>query len=157
MNGLAVGAGMDWALACDMIIAAEHAYMGQWYGKRGLITDRGGAWYLSKLLGVNKVKELVFTAKTLTAQEAEKLGIVNKVVPYDKLDDAVDELCNEIMACSPQAVRWDKELINKALNMTYNDWAEYMAFPCMIQFQTHDGQEGFQAFREKREPVWEGR
>jgi 2-(1,2-epoxy-1,2-dihydrophenyl)acetyl-CoA isomerase len=157
LNGLAVGAGMDWALACDMIVAAEHAYVGQWYGRRGLVTDRGGAWYLTRLMPANKVKELVFTARTLTAKEAEAVGIVNRTVPNEKLDEAIDELMNEILMCSPQAVRWDKELINKALTMDYDDWAEFMAFPCMVQFQTHDGQEGFQAFREKREPSWEGR
>jgi len=158
LNGLAVGAGMDWVLACDLIVAAEHAYMGQWYGKRGLITDMGGAWYLPRLCGLNRAKELIFTAKTLTAQEAKEMGIVNRVVPPEKLDEAVDELCNEIIQCAPLAVRMDKDLINKAWNMTHREFFDgYMVLPLLLQQHLHDGPEGFRAFREGREPEWEGR
>ena len=125
MNGLAVGAGADWVMACDIIVAAEHSFLGWWYTKRGLATDMGGCWYLTQLVGANRAKEIIFTARSVYAPELKELGVVSRVAPYDKLDDAVDELCNEIIACAPMAVSADKELIDHAVNMERWPWFEY--------------------------------
>lgn len=97
MNGLAVGAGADWVMACDIVVAAEHAFLGWWYTKRGLSTDMGGCWYLTQVVGPYRAKEIIATARNVYAPELKELGIASRVVPYAQLDDETDKLCNEII------------------------------------------------------------
>jgi len=127
LNGLAVGAGADWTMACDLIVAADHAFLGWWYARRGLPTDMGGAWYLTQLLGPAKAKELIFTARDVPAKELVDLGIAVEAVPYAQLDDAVDKLCNTIIDNAPLAIRADKVLIDRAVATPRWTWFESYA------------------------------
>lgn len=157
LNGLAVGAGADWVMACDMIVAAEHAYLGWWYTKRGLATDMGGAWYLTQLVGPNKAKEIILTARNVSAQELVDLGIAVKTAPYQKLDDAVDELCNQIIVNAPLAVRADKDLIDHAVNMPRWPWFEYSTHLIVGCIDSEDFTDQRFASLRGGKPEWKGR
>jgi 2-(1,2-epoxy-1,2-dihydrophenyl)acetyl-CoA isomerase len=157
LNGLAVGAGADWVVACDLIVAADHAFLGWWYTKRGLATDMGGCWYLTQLVGPNKAKEIIFTARNVEAQELVDLGIAVESVPYAQLDDAVDKLCNQIIDCAPLAVRADKDLINHAVNMPKWPWFEYSTHLIVGCIDSEDFKtQRFSALRGGA-PEWQGR
>jgi 2-(1,2-epoxy-1,2-dihydrophenyl)acetyl-CoA isomerase len=127
MNGLAVGAGADWTMACDLIVAADHAFLGWWYAKRGLPTDMGGCWYLTQRVGPSKAKEIILTARNVPSQEMVDLGIAVKAVPYAQLDDATDELCSQLIANAPQALRADKLLIDRACGLERWTWFDSYA------------------------------
>jgi len=157
LNGLAVGAGADWVMACDMIVAADHAFLGWWYTRRGLATDMGGAWYLTQLVGPNKAKEIILTARNVPAQELVDLGIAVKAAPYAQLDDAVDELCNTIIDNAPLAVRADKDLIDHAVNMPRWPWFEYSTHLIVGCIDSEDFKtQRFAALRGGK-PEWKGR
>jgi enoyl-CoA hydratase/carnithine racemase len=138
MNGLAVGAGADWVMACDVIVAADHAFLGWWYTKRGLATDMGGCWYLTQVVGPYQAKEIIFTGRDVSAQELKGLGVVSRVVPYAQLDAATDELCDEIIECAPMAISADKELIDRAVNMPRWPWFEYSTHLIMACIDSDD-------------------
>jgi len=157
MNGLAVGAGADWVMACDIVVAAEHSFLGWWYTKRGLATDMGGCWYLTQIVGPNRAKEIILTARSVSAQELKELGVVSRVAPYDKLDDAVDELCNEIIGCAPMAVSADKELIDHAVNMERWPWFEYSTHLIVGCIDSDDFSEQRLVGIRGGTPVWKGR
>lgn len=157
LNGLAVGAGADWVMACDIIVAAEHSFLGWWYTKRGLATDMGGAWYLTQLVGSNRAKEIILTARSVYAPELKELGIANRIAPYEKLDDEVDKLCNEIIECAPMAVSADKELIDHAVSMERWSWFEYSTHLIVGCIDSDDFSEQRLMWREGKKPVWKGR
>jgi len=157
LNGLAVGAGMDWVLACDMIVTADHAFLGWWYTKRGLATDMGGAWYLTQLVGPNKAKEIIMTARNVEAQELVDLGIAVKAVPSEKLDGAVDELCNQLIDNAPLAIRADKDLINHAVSMERWPWFEYSTHLIVGCIDSEDFKSQRFASLRGGKPEWQGR
>jgi len=158
LNGLAVGAGADWTMACDLMVAADHAFLGWWYAKRGLPTDMGGCWYLTQRVGPSKAKELIFTARNVDAKELVDLGIAVKAVPYAKLDDAVDELCSQIIANAPLPIRADKVLIDSAVNMERWQWFDSYAADLIRSVQnSEDSRERGLASLRGEVPDWQGR
>jgi len=157
LNGLAVGAGADWVMACDMIVAADHAFLGWWYTKRGLATDMGGCWYLTQLVGPNKAKEIIMTARNVDAQELVDLGIAVKAAPYAQLDDAVDELCNQVIENAPLAIRADKDLIDHAVNMQRWPWFEYSTHLIVGCINSEDFKSQRFATLRGGKPEWQGR
>ena len=157
VNGAAVGWGMDLTLLCDMRIASERARFGELFVKRGLVSDIGGLWRLPQIVGPSKAAELLFTGDIIDAVEAERIGLVSRVVPHAALGSTTDELAGKIAAYPPLAVRYLKEGLRRT---TYGDVQEFGAWVGQtlgVLFQTEDHQEGVRSFLEKREPVFKGR
>jgi 2-(1,2-epoxy-1,2-dihydrophenyl)acetyl-CoA isomerase len=152
VNGAAVGAGFNIALAADIIIASEAAVFSQIFTRLGLVPDLGGLHLLTRVVGLNKAKELCFTAKKINAQEALALGIANHVVPADKLIEEARKLATEIAAGPPTALSMIKTLLNKSSNSTLEQMLEYESFAQTLAFTTPEHKEGVAAFREKRVP-----
>lgn len=156
VNGAAVGAGFNIALACDFIVASERASFVQAFARVGLVPDLGGLYLLGRVIGVNKAKELCFTARKVLADEAKSLGIVNHVVPHEQLLIEARAIAASITAASPIATAMTKSLLNKASNTTLDQMLEYESYATTVAFITPEYEEGVQAFREKRAPDFAG-
>ena len=152
VNGAAVGAGFNIALACDMILASDKAVFSQIFARLALVPDLGGLYLLTRVVGLNKAKELCFTAKKISASEAFDLGIVNHVVPAEDLLDRAQELAAQIAAGPPTALAMVKTLLNKSSTSTLDQMLEYESYAQTIAYTTEEHREGVAAFREKRQP-----
>lgn len=152
VNGAAAGAGFNIALACDFIIASDKASFIQAFARVGLVPDLGGLYLLGRVIGINKAKELCFTARKVSAEEAQSLGIVNHVVPHDSLLDEARAIATKITAASPTAIAMTKSLLDKSTNSTIDQMLEYESYAQTIAYLTPEYEEGVQAFREKRAP-----
>ncbi len=157
INGLAAGGGLEITLVTDIRIASDTARFSEIYVKRGLHPDFGGTYTLPRIIGVAKACELIFTGKWIDAKEAEKIGLVNKVVPANELEHATQEMAKEIAQAAPLVVRYVKQNIYRGLNMSFEEVLEYEAYAQTILHLTEDHKEGVRAFREKREPVFQGK
>jgi 2-(1,2-epoxy-1,2-dihydrophenyl)acetyl-CoA isomerase len=158
INGIAAGAGFAIALACDLRIASERAQFSMAFILRGLIPDTGGTFFLSKLVGSAKACELILTGDTINANEAERIGLVNKVVPQEKLMEATEELANKLVKRAPIALKYAKRAIYKGL--TEVDLASHIDYELALNrmcTHTEDFKEAVKAFLEKREPVFKGK
>jgi 2-(1,2-epoxy-1,2-dihydrophenyl)acetyl-CoA isomerase len=152
VNGAAVGAGFNLALAADILIAAERAVFSQIFTRLGLVPDLGGLHLLTRVVGLNKAKELCFTARKIDADEALTLGIANRVVPDDALIQQAGALARQIAAGPPVALSMIKTLLNKSSNTTLEQMLEYESFAQTLAYTTPEHREGVAAFREKRPP-----
>jgi enoyl-CoA hydratase len=157
VRGLALGAGTELSMACDIIIASEDARFGQPEIRAGLIPGGGGTQVLPRLVGEKKAKELVFTGNMISAEEALRIGLVNKVVPKEKLRESVEELAATLAQRSPIILKFAKMAINKALETTLSVGLAYESDLCALCFGTEDLKEGAKAFLEKRPPVFKGK
>ena len=157
VNGYAVGGGLELALACDIIVAADHARFGFPEPRRGLMADGGGIQRLVRRLPWSQAAGLLFTGRLIDAHEAFRIGLLNEVVPADTLMDAADRWAAEILECSPVAVQAAKEAATLGLEMNLKD-AMVTEFPAFQRLRaSSDFLEGPRAFAEKRKPVWEDR
>ena len=157
VNGVATGAGCNMALACDIVIASETAKLGQAFVRIGLGPDWGGAYFLSRLIGPAKAKELLFTGKLIDAREAERIGLVNQVVPPDELEPTVLSLARQLAQGPTRAIGIAKMLVTKGLELDLGSLLDYEAYAASVCMQTDDHQEGVRAFIEKRAPEFRGR
>ena len=157
VNGVALGGGCEIAMACDMIIAAESAQFGQPEISVGVIPGGAGTQMLPRLVGEKKAKELVLTGDFISADEALRLGLVNKVVPGDKLRGAVDEVINKLKSKSPAILRFAKLAVNKSLETPLSAGIQSEADFFALCFGTEDQKEGAKAFLEKRSPKYTGK
>jgi enoyl-CoA hydratase len=157
VHGLALGAGMELAMACDLVIAAEDAKFGQPEIKVGLIPGGGGTQVLPRIVGEKIAKELVFTGDSISGKEAERIGLVNKAVAEDQLQETVEALVANLLKKSPVALRFAKMSINKTLEVPLSSGLSYESDLCAICFGTEDLKEGAAAFAEKRKPVFKGK
>jgi len=156
VNGAAVGAGMNVALACDIIVCGENAKFGEVFSRIGIHPDCGGTYFLPRLVGPYKACELMFTGDILSSREALDLGIVNKVVEPNKLMDEVNKLAERIAQGSPVALSLTKRSIYKGIE---NDLASQLRLESLNQticMLSYDKEEGVTAFKEKREPGFKG-
>jgi 2-(1,2-epoxy-1,2-dihydrophenyl)acetyl-CoA isomerase len=157
VNGAAVGAGCSLALAGDIVIASESAVFFQRFVRLGLLPDSGGLFILPRLVGVSTAKKLCFTGDMVNAKEAERMGLVNKVVPAEELEAEALALAERLAQGPTKAIGLMKTIINRGLNSDLAAVCEYEAQAQSILFQTEDFKEGMQAFLEKREPKFKGR
>ncbi len=157
LNGLALGGGLELALACDIIVAADHAEVGLPEPRRGLVAGGGGMHRLARQMGLKQAMGYLLTGRHMSAQRAYEVGLVNQVVPLAELDAAVDSWVEDILRCAPLSVRATKECSMKGLDASLPD-----AFSAEYEWEkkrraSEDAREGPRAFAEKREPHWEGR
>lgn len=152
VNGAAAGAGFNIALACDFIVASESASFVQAFARVGLVPDLGGLYLLGRVIGINKAKELCFTARKVSAAEAKELGIVNYITPPEELLSKTRELASTIAKGSPTAIAMTKTLLNKSSNATIDQMLEFESYAQTVAYLTPEYEEGVRAFREKRPP-----
>jgi 2-(1,2-epoxy-1,2-dihydrophenyl)acetyl-CoA isomerase len=157
VRGVAVGAGLNMALGCDLVVASENARFSEIFAKRGLSIDFGGSWILPRRIGLHKAKELVFFADIIDATEAEKIGLVNRVVPDVELDAFVDGWASRLAQAAPIAVAQSKRMLNNAMNVTLEEALDDEGAAQTVNFSTKDTAEAMKAFMEKREPQFKGR
>jgi 2-(1,2-epoxy-1,2-dihydrophenyl)acetyl-CoA isomerase len=157
VNGVAVGAGCSIVMACDLIIASEAAKFGQAFIRVGLSPDWGGAYFLPRLVGPAKAKELLFTGKLIDAREAERIGLVNQVVPPEELEPTVISLARQLAQGPTKAIGIAKMLVTRGLELDLGSLLDYEAYAAAVCVQTEDHHEGVRAFIEKRPPVFKGR
>lgn len=157
VRGIAAGAGMSLALQCDLVLASDDARFSEIFSRRGLSVDGGSSWLLPRLVGLQRAKELVFFADIISAQDAGRLGLVNRVVPEGELDALVDEWAARLAAGPPLALAMSKRLLNDGITASMADALENEARCQTVNFATQDTAEAMRAFMEKRDPVFKGR
>ena len=157
LTGGAAGYGLDLALGCDIRIAADTAKLNPGFAKRGILPESGGTWLLPRMVGYATAAEIAFTGRTLTADEALELGIVNRVVPAGELAKQAQELAAEIAANAPLAVRAIKRMMRAAETETFEQNVHHVYLQLLPLLRTHDFEEGVKAFMEKRPPEFTGR
>lgn len=157
LNGLCIGGGLELALACDIRIAADTAKLGLAEVKSGVIPGNSGSQKLPRLIPFAKALELLMTGDLIDAEEACRLGLVNKVVPFEQLMPEAEALANRICENGPLAVRAVKELAYRGIEMSLADGMLLELEVGKRLSKTEDAMEGPRAFTEKRKPVWKGK
>jgi enoyl-CoA hydratase/carnithine racemase len=157
INGVAVGLGFDLALACDIRIGSENAKFMVGFTKMGLTPAAGGAWLMPRLMGLAKAIEFIYTADFLEAEEALRLGVLNRIVPAEALDKETMALARRIGENSPLANRLAKLQVHKGLNTDLGTALEMGSTCQAICLTSEDTREALAAFQEKRKPVFKGR
>ncbi len=157
VNGVAAGAGCNLALAADLRIASDRASFIEVFSRVGLIPDSGGSFILPRLVGLAKAMELAYTADTVDAAEALRIGLVNRVVPHDELETASLDLARRLAQGPTRGFGLTKRAFNYALTASLDAALEYEAHMQELAGRTADHREGVNAFLEKRPPRFEGR
>ena len=157
IDGLCLGGGLEFALACDLRYASDRSLLGLPEIRLGIMPAGGGTQRLPRIIGVGKTKELVFTGEFIKAQEAERLGIVNKVFPAEELEAQVWAVAQKIAAKSALALKWAKKAINASQETGLQAGLNYEAMVECLLFTGEDRNEGIKALFEKREPKFQGK
>lgn len=158
VDGVAVGAGCNLALGCDLIVATERSRFSEIFVRRGLSLDFGGSWLLPRLVGLHKAKELALLGDILSATEALEIGLVNKVVASEpELDEVVADWSARLAAGPPLALAANKRLLSESLQKTMDQALEAEGLAQAANLSSADAIEARAAFRDKRTPVFTGR
>lgn len=157
INGFALAGGLELVQVCDFAILSRDARIGDQHANYGLVAGGGGTQRLPRLIPLRKAKELLITGDWLDPDEAERLGLVNKVVPADKLEEEAMALAKKIAQKSPMASKTIKFLVNRGIEMALPDALELEIATVLQHFTTEDVAEGLRAFIEKRTPEFKGR
>jgi enoyl-CoA hydratase len=155
--GYCVGGGLELACTCDIRIAAENAILGDGHSRLGVIGGGGSTQRLPRLIGIAKAKELIFSGEPIEAKEAERIGLVNKVVPTESLLEEAKKLAELYKARPPIVLKLIKAAINDGIQMGLAQGLDYEAKCATLVSLTEDAKEGFKAFLEKRKPEFKGR
>jgi len=150
VNGTAAGIGAHLAFACDLVLAAEDARFIEVFVRRGIVPDAGGLWLLPRLVGLQRAKEMVFFGDALSAGDAERLGLVNRVVPAAKLDESAREWADRLAAGPTTAIGLAKSLLNRSFESPWEVALRDEAAAVEINKGTQDAAEGIASFRERR-------
>lgn len=156
VNGAAVGAGMDLACACDIRLASPKARFMAAYIRVGLFPGYGGAWLYPRLIGMGRAAEMMFTGDFMASEEAERVGLVNRVVPHDELLGETMALARRIADGPPVAMRLSKLMLQRGLEMDLDTAMQMSAAAETITLSSSDHLEGLAAMREKRRPRFRG-
>jgi enoyl-CoA hydratase/carnithine racemase len=156
LNGAAAGYGMDLALGCDLRIASEAAKLAAAFTRRGVLPESGGTWLLPRLVGWSRAAEIIFTGRTLSAQQCLELGLVSRVVPAERLRDEALALAGEIARNAPLAVQASKRMMRMGLAEGFPEHVHHVYLQLLPLFRTKDFREGMAAFLQKRDPSFEG-
>ena len=157
VTGVAAGAGCNIALGCDLIVASTDASFAELFVKRGLVVDFGGTWALSRLLPLHRAKELAFLGETLSAQEADELGLLNRLCRPEEIDAVVKDFAQRLAALPPQSLALMKANLNHAHERSLEENLDAESMAQTFMFGTEDMREAVAAFLEKREPRFTGR
>ncbi len=157
LNGVAVGLGCDLALACDIRIASENAKLAAIWIKRGLIPAAGGFWMLPRLVGLARATEIIFSGRFVPAEEGERIGLFNKVVPAPSLRYEAIALAQTFTENPPIAIKLAKMMLYRGLSLDFRAGIELAGAVQAIAHGTEDHAESINAWREKRKPVYKGR
>jgi enoyl-CoA hydratase/carnithine racemase len=156
VNGAAVGWGMELAIMADLRVASDRAKFGELFVLRGLVSDAPGLGRLAQLVGREKASELLFTGEVINAPEAERIGLVGRVVPHDDLLPSALALADRIAANPPLAVQQLKAGLRRSLDPDWNELGSWVSSTLADLFRTDDHREGVKAFLEKRPPEFRG-
>lgn len=152
VNGYAMGAGFCLALMCDIVYASDKAKFGMAFKNMGLVPDVGGMYFLPRLVGLSKAKELTFTGRNFGAEEAEQMGIVSRVFAADQFEDGVYQTAKSIADGPAFAFRESKKILNESLGMSFDELLLAESYAQGMCFQSPESAEGVKAFMEKRSP-----
>lgn len=156
VNGYAMGGGTELALACDLRIASEKAVFGLPEAELGVAPCYGGTQRLPRLVGKGAALEMLFGTK-FGAEDAYRIGLVNKVVPHEELIDAAIEMMRKIITKAPIAIKYNKFMVHRGMEMSFSDGLDYESEVAGILVETEDAKEGVSAFFEKRKPIFKNR
>jgi len=157
INGAAMGAGLDMAMMCDLRVCSDKARLAESYITLGVVPGDGGAYYLPRLVGTAKALELLLTGDVLHPQEALAIGLVNRVVPHDRLMEETMKLAERIASHPPLAVRMTKRAVYQGEQSTLRSHLDYISSQLALLSETRDHQEAACAFLEKRKPTFDGK
>ncbi len=157
VNGVAAGLGSHLAFASDFVIAAADARFIEVFVRRGIAVDAAGAFLLPRLVGLQKAKELVFFGDDLSAEEAQRIGLVSKVVSADRLEAAARDWAERLATGPTFAIGMSKRLLNRSLESAFETALEEEAMAQALVSQSEDTREGMLAFMERRTPLFKGR
>jgi 2-(1,2-epoxy-1,2-dihydrophenyl)acetyl-CoA isomerase len=156
VDGVAVGVGLGLAMACDLIVASDRARFCEIFARRGLALDGGNSWTLPRSVGLRKAKELAYFADMVSADEAERIGLINKVVPVDELDDVAGEWAARLASGPSVALGYSKRMLDASLQSSFADSLESEARAQQGLIFTADLREAMTAFQERRPPEFRG-
>ena len=157
LNGVAAGAGCSLALASDLIVASDKASLIEVFVNVGLVLDSGSSYFLPRVVGSHRAFELATMGTKVSAQQAFEWGMVNRVVPHDELDAAVDELVSYYAKAPTKAIGMMKKMLNRSMYSNLDDMLQYEAYCQEIAGNSEDYREGVDAFNQKRAPEFKGR
>ncbi|MGJ7912749.1 enoyl-CoA hydratase/isomerase family protein [Neobacillus sp. LXY-1] len=157
VHGFAAGAGFNLVLACDLIIAAEESKFALSFSQVGLISDGGGSYFLPRLIGPHLAKQFFFTAEPISAERLYQLGVINYLVPQEKLQEETTKLALKLAHGPGKAYGKQKKIVDQAFTASLEEILEQERLTQMLMVQTEDHQEGIAAFKEKRRPAFKGK
>jgi enoyl-CoA hydratase/carnithine racemase len=157
INGPAIGFGCAITLTCDIRIAAQSAKLGLGFVRIGLVPGDGATYFLPRLVGLGKACELIFTSRIIDADEAEKIGLVNKVVPDEDLKSTTYELARTLVDAPPIALQWAKQALYQSLDSSFSSQLRFETAGQTVCFNSEDFVEAINSFLEKRKPVYKGK
>jgi enoyl-CoA hydratase/carnithine racemase len=157
VTGIAAGAGCNLALSCDLIVASRSASFAELFVKRGLVVDFGGSWALSRLLPLHRAKELALLGETISAEEADRFGLVNRLCDPGAVDTVTKELAGQLVALPPRTVSLIKQNLNRAPERSLEENLDAESLTQALCFSSEDTREAVMAWIERREPHFTGR
>jgi len=157
VNGAAAGIGSAFAMNCDLCVMADDAYLYQAFTAIGLVPDGGATWHLVRTLGRHRAYEVIVSGEKIRAQKCLDWGLCNRVVPEGELMAQALAWAEELAAKSPLALRYAKQALNAAMEMSVGETISYEAGLQHLCINSDDAKEGVAAFIEKRAPRWQGR